>query len=127
MNIRLDMIGIVAKDIAESLRFYAAIGLKTPEWDGTPYVETTLEGGIRLSWNSLDMIKEMEPEWVEPTGQRVGLAFLCENPAAVDAQHFAVVARGFKSHKDPFDAFWGQRYAQVTDPDGNIVDLFAPL
>ena len=27
----------------------------------------------------------------------------------------------------PFDAFWGQRYATVHDPDGNPVDLFAPL
>ena len=27
----------------------------------------------------------------------------------------------------PWDAFWGQRYAQVKDPDGNVVDLFAPL
>jgi hypothetical protein len=25
------------------------------------------------------------------------------------------------------DAFWGQRYATVLDPDGNPVDLFAPL
>ncbi|MFL6036949.1 MAG: glyoxalase, partial [Gaiellaceae bacterium] len=28
---------------------------------------------------------------------------------------------------EPFDAFWGQRYATVVDPDGNAVDLFAPL
>ena len=27
----------------------------------------------------------------------------------------------------PWDAFWGQRYAIVTDPDGNHVELFAPL
>ena len=26
---------------------------------------------------------------------------------------------------EPFDAFWGQRYAQVKDPDGNPVDIFA--
>jgi uncharacterized glyoxalase superfamily protein PhnB len=38
-----------------------------------------------------------------------------------------VVAAGFRSKKDPWDAFWGQRYAQVIDPDDNAVDLFAPL
>ena len=27
----------------------------------------------------------------------------------------------------PWDAFWGMRYAVVHDPDGNPVDLFAPL
>jgi uncharacterized glyoxalase superfamily protein PhnB len=29
--------------------------------------------------------------------------------------------------KAPWDAFWGQRYAFLQDPDGNRVDLFAPL
>jgi uncharacterized glyoxalase superfamily protein PhnB len=38
-----------------------------------------------------------------------------------------VVAAGFKAKKEPWDAFWGQRYASVVDPDGNSVDLFAPL
>ena len=27
----------------------------------------------------------------------------------------------------PYDAPWGQRYATVLDPDGNLTDLFAPL
>lgn len=34
---------------------------------------------------------------------------------------------GSGGYKEPWDAFWGQRYAQVTDPDGNVIDLFAPL
>jgi uncharacterized glyoxalase superfamily protein PhnB len=37
------------------------------------------------------------------------------------------VAAGYHSELEPFDAFWGQRYATVLDPDGNGVDLFAPL
>jgi uncharacterized glyoxalase superfamily protein PhnB len=57
----------------------------------------------------------------------MGLAFLCDNPAEVDTLHAKITAAGFASHKEPWDAFWGQRYAQVVDPDGNLVDLFAPL
>lgn len=41
--------------------------------------------------------------------------------------HDAVALAGFHSHVAPFDAPWGQRYATVLDPDGNHVDLFAPL
>jgi hypothetical protein len=37
------------------------------------------------------------------------------------------VAAGYDGHKEPWDAFWGQRYAIVHDPDGNTVDLFAEL
>src|SRR6266487_2250142 len=28
---------------------------------------------------------------------------------------------------EPYDAPWGQRYATILDPDGNMVDLFALL
>ena len=38
-----------------------------------------------------------------------------------------LVAAGHRSHRAPWDAFWGQRYATVLDPDGNAVDLFAAL
>ena len=38
-----------------------------------------------------------------------------------------LVNNGARPHKEPWDAFWGQRYAQIHDPDGNVVDLFAPL
>jgi uncharacterized glyoxalase superfamily protein PhnB len=34
---------------------------------------------------------------------------------------------GATAHKEPWDAFWGQRYAQLQDPDGTFIDLYAPL
>lgn len=126
---KLDMIGLVVEDIPTSLRFYRRLGLDVPEPDaGEPYVETTLPGGIRLSWNAAAMIKEIAGEsWTPPTGQRMGLAFLCDTPAQVDELHSDLVASGYRSEREPWNAFWGQRYAQVVDPDGMVVDLFAPL
>jgi len=38
-----------------------------------------------------------------------------------------MTAAGFQGHVEPWDAFWGQRYATLRDPDGNGVDLFAAL
>jgi len=127
MNIRLDMIGIVVRDIEASLRFYRTLGLEIPDPDGGPYHEVMLDGGIRLSWNAEEMVRELEPEWEKPVGQRIGLAFLCETPEGVDGRYDALIGTGYASHKAPWDAFWGQRYAQVQDPDGNVVDLFCPL
>ncbi|HEY3780495.1 MAG TPA: VOC family protein [Fimbriimonadaceae bacterium] len=128
MKIDLNMIGLVTADMAESLRFYKTLGLNTPEYSSEePHLETTLPSGIRLAWDTLELIKQLEPDWVSPVGHRIGLAFLCENAAEVDSAHTKVTLAGFKSHKEPWDAFWGQRYAQVIDPDGNIVDLFAWL
>lgn len=51
----------------------------------------------------------------------------CESPAQVDALYARVLEHGHRGHKAPWDAFWGQRYAVVLDPDGNLVDLFAAL
>lgn len=128
MGIKLDMIGIVAEDIDRSLKFYKTLGLDAPDTaNDEPYIEITLPGGIRLSWNSLAMVKQIDPEWVPPVGHRMGLAYLCESPAEVDKRHDALVEAGYESHKAPWDAFWGQRYAQIVDPDGNLVDLFANL
>jgi uncharacterized glyoxalase superfamily protein PhnB len=45
----------------------------------------------------------------------------------VDKTHQELVDAGYRSHNAPWDAFWGQRYASIEDPDGNVVDLFAPL
>ena len=45
----------------------------------------------------------------------------------VDDCYAELIAAGHDGHLEPWDAFWGQRYAVVHDPDGNAVDLFAPL
>ncbi|MFD0889964.1 VOC family protein, partial [Streptosporangium algeriense] len=54
------------------------------------------------------------------------LAFRFDAPAEVDAAYDRLVSLGHEGYKGPWDAFWGQRYAVVHDPDGNGVDLFAP-
>jgi uncharacterized glyoxalase superfamily protein PhnB len=125
---KLDLIGLVVKDMATSLKFYRLLGMDIPaEMDSEGHVEVTLPGGLRLAWDSLDVILSFNDEWEEPVGHRMGIAFLCDSPAEVDKLYEDVLAAGYQSHKPPWDAFWGQRYAQVKDPDGNLVDLFAPL
>jgi uncharacterized glyoxalase superfamily protein PhnB len=125
---KLDLIGLVVRNMAASLKFYRLLGLEIPaKMDSEGHVEVTLPGGLRLAWDSLDVILSFNDAWEEPVGHRMGLAFLCDSPANVDALYKAVVGAGYEGHKPPWDAFWGQRYAQVKDPDGNIVDLFAPL
>ena len=125
---RFDAFGIIVEDMAAALDFYRLFGLEFPEGaEHEGHVETTLDGGIRLMLDTVEVVRSFS-EWEPPTGgHRIGLAFLCDSPAEVDARHAAVVAAGHRSHLDPFDAFWGQRYASVFDPDGNNVDLFAAL
>lgn len=124
----LDAFGIVASDVPATLRFYRLLGVPFPE-EGEGHVEAVTPSGLRLMVDSEDVVASFYPDWSPPPkgSPRTALAFLCDAPAEVDAVHDAVVLAGFASFTEPFDAPWGQRYATVGDPDGNHVDLFAPL
>jgi len=128
---QLDLIGIVVEDLAASLAFYRRLGLPIDagaEDSEHGHVEAMLPGGMRIAWDTVETIRSFDPDWTPPSGSaRIGLAFLCESPAEVDAKYRELIDAGYEGHKEPWDAFWGQRYAQVRDPDGNSVDLFARL
>ena len=129
MTARFDLIGLVVEDMARSLAFYRRLGLDIPaDADAEPHVEAALPGGLRIAWDTVDTVRSFDPDWTPPSGSgRIGLAFLCESPAGVDALYADLVAAGYEGHKEPWDAFWGQRYALMRDPDGNGVDLFARI
>jgi uncharacterized glyoxalase superfamily protein PhnB len=71
----------------------------------------------------------MHPGWAPPSSSdsRLALAFGVGSVAEVDALFEKLTAAGYAGLLTPHDAPWGQRYATVADPDGNWVDLFAPL
>ena len=128
MAVQPDMVGIVVSDMATALGFYRLLGLSIPAGqEHEQHVEVITPNGYRIAWDSEELIRGMDADWQAPVGQRIGLAFKCDSPAAVDALYEQIVAAGHRGHKPPWDAFWGQRYAQVADPDGTVIDLFAAL
>lgn len=124
-----DMIGIVVKDMAAALRFYRLLGLHIPGGAESEGHVEVIANGYRIAWDSQATIQSFDPDWKPPQGKTRGMsmAFKCSSPAEVDALYHEVVKTGYSGRKEPWDAFWGQRYAQVADPDGNVIDLFAPL
>lgn len=126
---RLDAIGIVVADMARSLDFYRRLGLAIPpEADAEAHVSLELPSGLRLMWDTVETVRSFDPAWAPPAdGPGVSLAFLFDTPVEVDRTYAELVAAGFDGHRDPWDAFWGQRYATLRDPDGNGIDLFAAL
>ncbi|MFG2670000.1 VOC family protein [Streptomyces sp. NBC_00304] len=127
MTPRLDAISVTTADLPASLAFYRRLGLDIPaDAESAPHVEVTLPGGQRLLWDTEDVVRSFDPEWSGTKGgERLGLAFLCDSPAEVDAVYAELTAAGHPGHLKPWDAVWGQRYAVVLDPDGCAVSLFA--
>jgi uncharacterized glyoxalase superfamily protein PhnB len=124
---QLNAIGIAVSDMAESIRFYRILGLDMPETPDEGHVEADMPNGVRLMLDSEEIILSFLPYWKRTDGNQVSLAFECESPAEVDEMYARVTAEGFEGEKEPWDAFWGQRYAQLRDPDGVPVDLYAAL
>lgn len=129
MPAQFDATGVIVADMARSLAFYRELGVDLPpEADAQPHVEAQLPGGLRLLFDTEDTIRSFDPEWQPPPEglHRLELAFKLDTPAEVDDLYGTLTSRGYHGHKPPWDAFWGQRYAIVHDPDGNAVSLFSP-
>lgn len=128
---KLDAVGIVVTDLARAVKFYRLLG--APFEAGAEdtehgHAEATLDGGVRFMIDSEEEMRKFDPSWKRGSGSpTASLAFSCETSEALDELYRKALSAGGRVHKEPWDAFWGQRYAQLRDPDGNGVDLYANL
>lgn len=120
---------MVVSDMAASVAFYRRLGFAFPEGAGTQgHAEAELPGGLRLMLDTEEVVRSFHTEWEPPSGGgRTSLALRCGGPAEVDALFAELAGAGGRAGVKPWNAVWGQRYAVVLDPDGNGVDLYAPL
>ena len=123
-------IGVIVPDLRQAVAFYSLLGLEFPaDYEVSHgHVEAPLPGGLRFMLDTEETITSFDQDWTPPVGgHRIAVAFACDSPEDVDPVYAELVAAGGEGHREPWDAFWGQRYAQVRDPGGNVVDVFAPL
>jgi catechol 2,3-dioxygenase-like lactoylglutathione lyase family enzyme len=123
----LNAIGIAVSDMATSIRFYRLLGLDVPETPDEDHVDAFLPNGVRFMLDSEDVMRSFRDDWTRETGNQIGVALECGSPAEVDEVYARVTGAGFHGEKEPWDAFWGQRYAVLLDPDGVEVGLYAAL
>jgi uncharacterized glyoxalase superfamily protein PhnB len=123
----LNAIGIAVSDMGTSIRFYRLLGLDVPETPDEDHVDAFLPNGVRFMLDSEDVMRSFREDWTRTTGNQIGVALECGSPAEVDEVYARVTAAGFHGEKEPWDAFWGQHYAVLLDPDGVEVSLYAAL
>jgi catechol 2,3-dioxygenase-like lactoylglutathione lyase family enzyme len=128
--IRLDQLNLVVHDVEASRTFYARLGLDfgddpDPVWDAH-HVSARQGETIPLD---VDLDSEtFAARWNHGgSGRGAILGFKVDTREAVDALVESLVAEGVAVQQEPYDAFWGARYAVVSDPDGNGVGIMSPI
>lgn len=122
----LDQVNVVTTDMPAAVSFYRALGLDVqesgPVWDQHHRAVAQPEP-LHMDLDSL----EFATRWnAGTTGPRPVIGFRLASREAVDELHARLVAAGHRSQQEPWDAFWGARYAVVEDPDGNPIGLMSP-
>lgn len=125
----MNTLDIVVADIAASIAFYRRLGLDFQvDPHHAEHAGCELPGGLHLMLDEEKFTAMARPGWARNTGSPpVFLAFQFDAPADVDETYAELVGAGYTGSREPWDAFWGHRYATVLDPDGNGIDLYCPL
>ena len=134
--LRLNQLNLVCRDFDASLAFYRALGIEIMESprgvDGIRHAKAQWPDGLQLEFDNEVLARFYNAAWRTSEGKsqgrsRVVIGISLPTREAVDQRYAALTAAGYVGRQCPFDAFWGARYAIVSDPDGHDVGLMSPL
>lgn len=115
--LKLDAIGITSSDMVASAKFCALLGFSFASFaPGARHLEPiTAAGDVRLMIDDKALIESITGTAPMPPTHST-FAMKCADAAEVDAVAAAIGAAGFSVVKQPWDAFWGQRYVSPLMP-----------
>lgn len=125
---QLNAVAVSSKDLKKTVDFYKLLGFEFPQIkEEEAHVESINDGqAVRLMIDSAALMKDLLGQEPVP-GNHSSFAVQYDSPQEVNLVAEKIHAAGFHVAKEPWDAFWGQRYAVAEDPDGYKVDLYATL
>ena len=125
---KLNAVAVISKNIPQTIRFYMILGFSFPEISPKDtHVETIKrEGEAKLMIDTADFMKDfLHRNPVPATHSTFGVEY--DTPAEIDKIVEELKKANFTVINEPWDAFWGQHYAIVQDPDGYMVDLYSHM
>jgi catechol 2,3-dioxygenase-like lactoylglutathione lyase family enzyme len=133
-NTRFGQVNLIVADMAASVDFYRILGLDVPdpfEWppgSGAQHVEIHGDSDCYLALDNHPQAQIWNNRFDPDRGRgNAVIGVLVGARDDVDQLYDTVKAAGHPVGQEPYDAFWGSRYAIVIDPDGNQVGLKSPI
>ena len=133
---RFSQINLVSGDLGASIEFYRRLGVEIPDagvWrtpTGLHHASAAAQAAdqtIDLDSTSFSQVWNTGWKGRPDLRGRVVIGFRVPLRADVDDIFHDMVAAGYRGLQDPYDAFWGARYAVIEDPDGIAVGLMSPV
>lgn len=114
------MVGLVVKNMSESLEFYRRLGIELPVTaDSEKFVMHRMDSGVTLFWDTVS-----GPTTRLATSPPADTEFFLSDSEAVDAKYEELVGFGYHGRTAPAQTF-GPYAAMVDDPDGNVILITA--
>lgn len=118
-------VNLIVSDLERTRAFYGilgwellAMGDRAARFSGDDLVVAFHLPAFAQSWDSA---------YAGAMGGSAVLDIGCGSVDDVDELFASLVDAGARVRQAPWDTFFGDRYALVEDPDGNIIGLKAPL
>ena len=127
-----NQVNLVVSDMDAAITFYRLLGVdldpSTDNWPpgtGSRHVHAHPQpGAADFDLDNEAMARLWGHEALEAGD--VVLGFVLPSSDAVDEKYRELIAAGYSGRREPYDAFFGARYAIVDDPDGRPVGLMGP-
>lgn len=127
-----NQLNIVVDDMDAAAAFYRLVGLDVnvvpgtwPPGTGGRHGAAPSTDGALLDLDNVEMARVWGDAELKPGTPVIGFGF--SSRADVDETFARLTAAGYKARLEPYDAFFGARYAMIDDPDGHPVGLMSPI
>lgn len=133
---RCNQVNLVVGDMDAAVAFYKALGMTVrsdggewPKGSGARHVVLENGDGPIVELDNVPMAKIWHGGWRthDASSRPVVLGFSVASRSEVDQRYLALLTAGYMGTQEPYDAFFGARYAIVRDPDGNDVGIMSPI
>lgn len=121
----LAQVNLIVTDLERARQFWELLG-----WPSVPRhnnaAVVTFPSGMNLVLHEPAFARRWDPAYDGTSPGSTVIDVNLPSRQAVDDAHISAVAAGFSSSVEPWDTFFGARYAIICDQDGHRVGLKSP-